>query len=72
MVLPGEDIEALSIAMTIKKYEMHGQATEAIRFKKILRKRFQERGNRICNFYSSGLLKEFLEFSVLSLKTPHN
>lgn len=71
LALPKEDIEALSVAITIKKYESHGRGNEAMRLRNKLRDRFQERGNRIYNFYSSGLLNEFLEFSVsLLLFTP--
>ncbi|TLZ72239.1 MAG: hypothetical protein E6K10_02890 [Methanobacteriota archaeon] len=60
-VIEPEDLQALSIAMTIRKYERLGKADMFARLRRKLRLTYGERGNRIYVFYSSGLLKEFLE-----------
>jgi len=58
------DLEALSIAMTIRKFEIAGNAELFGRLRRKLRLEYGERGNRIYVFFSSGLFREFL-FPVL-------
>ena len=59
-IISHDDFVALSIAMTIRKYEIHSQGAKALELRNRLRKRFKERGNRIYVFYVSGLLEEFM------------
>jgi len=71
MVVPSEDVEALSIAMNIKRVELLGKVDTALKLRHALRDRCGERGNRIHNFYSTGMLKEFMEpFLVMVAFTP--
>ncbi|HYU06175.1 MAG TPA: hypothetical protein VEM77_03220 [Thermoplasmata archaeon] len=61
MVVPPEDLEALSIAMNIRRVEFLGKVDAALNLRDALRRRCGERGNRIFLFYSTGMLKEFME-----------
>lgn len=59
-IISHDDFVALSIAMTIRKYEIHSQGAKALDLKNRLRYRFKERGNRIYVFFVSGMLEEFM------------
>lgn len=61
-LIPHDDLVALSISMTIKKYEIHGQAGEAINLREHLRNKYGERGNRIYNLFGTGMLERFFGF----------
>jgi len=59
-VLEERDLQALSIAMTVRKYEMLSQSRLALDFREKLRRKYGERGNRIYVFYTTSLMREFL------------
>lgn len=60
-VVSHDDLVALSIAMTIRKFEIHSQGARAQEYRNRLRKRYGERGNRIYVFYVSGMLEELMD-----------
>jgi hypothetical protein len=59
-VVPPDDLAALSISLNIRRYEALGHAARAFQLRRELRRRYGERGNRICVFYGTGLLREFM------------
>ncbi|HEX9908475.1 MAG TPA: hypothetical protein VGB78_08455 [Thermoplasmata archaeon] len=59
-IISHDDFVALSIAATIRKYEIHSQGAKAVELRNRLRQHFKERGNRIYVFFASGMLEEFM------------
>ncbi len=60
-VVDENDLDALSISMTIKRYEEAGKVQKAMDLRDKLRYKYGIRGNRIQVFYSTGLLREFMD-----------
>ena len=59
-ILPEKDLEALSISLTIRRIEALGKVEAARKLRLRLRRGYGERGNRILNFYATGMMYEFM------------
>lgn len=70
-IIDAEDLAALSMAMTIKRVEAAGNLDAARKLRDHLKREHKERGNRIFNFFSTGLLVEFMApFLAMVAFTP--